>query len=104
MYIAVSTMNKVKCGEPLVMKADRLFDEVGVYTVGGEFIGYVGKIQPEGCLQCDTVRSLIGDNRVFCKSAVDFDGTLIVSTDSPVFNTRRYIREEVAGYVLLTSV
>ena len=41
MYIGVSTLNKVKSGEPLVMKADKVFGEVALYTVGGRFVGYV---------------------------------------------------------------
>ncbi len=104
MYIVICTMKKTKCGEPLVIKADRVFGEVGVYTVGGEFVGYVSQTQPDGCLDYETVCNAIGANRVFCKSAVAFDGLLIVSTDSPVFNTGRYVRREVEGYGLLLPV
>ena len=92
MYIVICTMKKTKCGEPLVIKADRVF------------VGYVSQTQPDGCLDYETVCNAIGANRVFCKSAVAFDGLLIVSTDSPVFNTGRYVRREVEGYGLLLPV
>ena len=101
MYIAICTMKKIKCGEPLIIKKDSLFDEPGAFTVGGEFLGYVSQEQPDGCLGYETVCGCIGANRVFAKGAVAFDNLLVVSTDSPVFNTTKYVRE---GYGLLMPV
>ena len=101
MYIGVSTLNKVKSGEPLVMKADKVFGEVALYTVGGRFVGYVAHEQPEGCVSAFDVKRRIGENRIICKSAVCFDGMLIVSTDSRVLDGVRYERCEVEGNGIL---
>lgn len=103
MFIAVSTLGKVKCGEPLVMKADASFGQIGVYEIGGELVGHVANAQPEGCLDCWTVMSKIRDNRILCSGAVCFDNLLIVTTDSAVLKAdNRYIRQEAAGYGILS--
>lgn len=105
MFITVSTLGKVKCGEPLVMKADRHFGQVGVYGIDGELIGYVANTQPDGCVDCWTVMSRIMDNRILCSGAVSFDRTLIVTTDSALLKTDGggYTRTEKCGYGLLSA-
>ena len=86
MYVAVSTIGKKVCGEAFVMRRDDLFDEVGVYEIGGGLVGYVADKSPDGCLDKEYIIRSIGINRVVCTGAVAFDNMLIVSTDSPTLS------------------
>lgn len=105
MFIAVSTLGKVKCGEPLIMKADCKFGQIGVYEIGGELVGYVANAQPDGCVDCWTIMSKIMDNRILCSGAVSFENTLIVTTDSALLKSAvgEYRRVEKGGYGMLLS-
>lgn len=98
MYVAVSTIGKKVCGEAFVMRRDELFDEVGVYEIGGGLVGYVADKSPDGCLTKEFVRRSIGKNRVVCTGAVAFDNMLIVSTDSPTLARGDGRLAEMLGY------
>ena len=104
MYIAVSTVGKKACGDVFVVKKDRLFDEVGVYEVGGKLIGYVPEDSPDGCLKRSFILENIGDTRVIATGAVAFGNMLILSTDSPTLAVGRYAyRETSDGASILVS-
>ncbi|MCI9032182.1 MAG: hypothetical protein HFK09_06680 [Clostridia bacterium] len=97
MYIAISTLGKKVCGEAFIMRRDELFDEVGVYEIGGGLVGYVADKSPDGCLAKEFVKQRIGICRVVCTGAVAFDNMLIVSTDSPTLSGGDYRLARMLG-------
>lgn len=102
MYVCVSCLSPVKAGDVLILKVDRQMGEVGAYEIGGGLIGYASVSQPDGCLDAWTLFSRIGDSRVLCKAAVSMQNTVILYTESKVFEApERYERVEKEGYGFL---
>ena len=104
MYIAISTIGKKACGEVFVMKRDTLFDEIGVYEIGGKLVGYVPKDCPDGCLDKEFISDNIGNSRIICTGAVAFGNMLILSTDSPTLAGGRYRYRETGCCSMLEPV
>ena len=103
MYIAISTVKKIPCSEPLILEYDKTFDEVSAKMIGGEFVGYVMRVSPDGCVPFEKIACASYGSRIIATSAVSFNGMLIASTDSPLLQQQRYyVREEIEGYGVLS--
>lgn len=103
MFICLSTMSKIEIGEVIILKLDSNFNQIGGYDIGGNFIGYVKNLQPEGCLEYKLMMEKIFDNRILTSVAVNIFGNLILETQSAIFKSNaNYIRVEQEGYGYLS--
>ena len=79
---------------------ERLSGAIGAFLIGGEQVGKLSAVQPEGCLGYWTIASVLYDNRVICEAAVRSGNNMILHTESRLLAAARpsYHRVVVEGY------
>lgn len=99
MYICIDLFREVKAGEVVVVRSDER-GGIGAFLIGGEQIGKLSNVQPEGCLGYWAIASVLYDNRVICDAAVRSGNSMILHTESRLLASARpsYKRVLVEGY------
>ena len=104
MFVMAGTIGKenLKPDEPVVIKYDTQFGKIGVYTIGGELLGFLYEEQPDGCVNERIMYSRIKDYRIIARASVIMNGAILLSFDTPMFREKsEYMRTEKAGYGIL---
>ena len=99
MYVCIDLFAEVKAGEVVIVRSDER-GGIGAFLIGGEQVGKLSAVQPEGCLGYWTIASVLYDNRVICEAAVRSGNHMILHTESRLLAAARpsYHRVVVEGY------
>ncbi len=104
MYLWIETLQteRVRPGDPVVLKFDNEFRRVVAQEIGGNTLGFVREDQPNGCADGAALHTDIGNRRVIASCEVILPNGVLLRSESPVLQDHvSYVRVEKAGYAFM---